>query len=104
MSWLLWIGLAIVAGIGLLAMLPKPRPLNAAQVALHIHHFLEGGGNAWDWDDFEHARVERGLERIQHDAIMAGGCAEPDVARLRELMHEAQALAQGKAAAGAEAS
>ena len=70
-----WIGLAVTLAI-LLAfmMLPARRSVDrtADEVAQIIRNFIDGKGDAWDWDDFENfSLADPELERIRQEALLA---------------------------------
>lgn len=68
------------------------RDRSAAEVAKFIREFIEGVGGEWDRDDFESVPItDPELDRIRKGAAMAGP-PDPDLARLADLLRQAEVL------------
>jgi hypothetical protein len=70
--------------------------LSASEVATYLRDFIEGGGGAWDWDDF--TSVPIGDPRLEEIRRRAAAIDIPVTgegsAMLRELLVEADDLAR----------
>ncbi len=86
----------VLVPVALIAqLLPGKRTLDrsAAEVAGFLRDFLDGTGGEWDWDEFECVPITNPeLDRIRLYAAMAGSPGA-DLAKLRELLAQAEALA-----------
>lgn len=70
--------------------------LSALEVATYLRNFVEGGGGAWDWDDFTSVPIaDPRLEDIRRRAAAIDlPVTEEGLAILRELLAEADHLAR----------
>jgi hypothetical protein len=86
----------ILVPVALIAqLLPGKRTFDRspAEVAGFLRDFLDGTGGEWDWDEFECVPITNPeLDRIRLHAAMAGPPGA-DLAKLRELLAQAEALA-----------
>jgi hypothetical protein len=75
--------------------------VSASEVATYLRQFTEGGGGAWDWDDFTSVPIDDPrLEDIRRRALAIDlPVTEEGSAILRELLVEADALARLEAEA-----
>ena len=66
--------------------------LRPEEVAEYLRDFIEGTGGAWDWDHFEHMRLENPeLEAIRKEAVMAGP-PNADINKLQDCLARAESL------------
>jgi hypothetical protein len=83
------IGAALMAGLT-----SRPARRTAADVATYLRDFIEGTGGEMDWDHFESVPIaDPELERIRREALAAGP-PDADLAKLRDLLRQAEELAQ----------
>jgi len=70
--------------------------LSASEVATYLRNFIEGGGGAWDWDDFTSVPIgDPRLEDIRRRAAAIDlPVTEEGSTILRELLVEAEDLAR----------
>ncbi len=86
------LGRTLAGWLSRLLSVKLSRDRSAAEVATFIREFIEGVGGDWDWGDFESVPITYPeLDRIRKDAAMAGP-PDPDLARLAELLRQAEAL------------
>lgn len=94
-----WIGLAVALAILLAFMMLTGRrsvDRTADEVAQIIRNFIDGKGDAWDWDDFESFSItDPELERIRQEALLAAP-PNPNLVKLADLAMQAEALAKTK--------
>jgi hypothetical protein len=71
-----------------------------AEVAGFLRDFLDGTSGDWDWDEFECVPItDPELDAIRQRAALVAP-PNPDIARLRELLAEAEALMRRRAEMG----
>lgn len=71
----------------------RPSRRTPEEVANYLRNFIEGGGSPHDWDDFESVPIEDPtLDGIRCEAVKAAP-PNPDMNRLRELLRQAEAIA-----------
>ena len=90
------IPLAAIAGIVSWVFGLKAK-LSASEVATYLRNYIEGGGNAWDWDDFTSVPIANPqLEDIRRRAAAVTAPDTKDaIIVLQGLLVEAERLAQG---------
>ena len=79
----------------------KPAKVSADEVVTYLRDFLEGTGGAWDWDDFISIQIaDPRLEAIRKRAFaLRLPPQDEDLALLKDLLSEAEAIAASRNAA-----
>jgi hypothetical protein len=101
-NFLLWVAKALLVLVALPAaviagLVGSREKRDAKQVASYLSNFINGEGEAWDWDDFVSVPIaDPALESIrQRAAAVELPTTDRGLSTLRQLLVEADRLAAG---------